>query len=1650
MDGRVVTDSSSGRDPSTTGDPNQSMPLRARILHLVEESSSRNGYTGQNVKEIFLEQIWPKLESDYQRMSDKLAKACKVELSNRRVPIPVTVEHRVKSRTSISKSLQRREIHRAKENLGMYKSLHDILGDLHDLVGIRIIVEYLDHLKDVSQFVAGSFNQEKEPNRFDANRKVGHLWQPWFGAYECMNYHISSKYAAGNRLSPYNGVMFEIQVTSLPAHMYNKIAHPLLYKEEAGTLSQGDEMVIDITKGLAYCYSLCLHFKRSKLKKPKFERSKFKRSKLSGDVEEQEDMELLRNIPSAFEELDESSLNRLAERIPKLDVAASKTMDIPRESLRLALDSLLNDQMPDDIGQALADRFSREIENIAQPPINLVTSGNARFDSQDVHSSPVCQAGTQTRALQYIHDWINDSEKALLWIYSHAGTGKSTLARTIARKLTETSQIAAGYFFKRGDSNRNDVSRVFPTIASQLMSTIPRYEPFLRKSVTASKNPDIKTMRLDEQFKVLIKVPLSAIGIIPSTKVIIVDALDECTNLIEASKIIKLLCSLRDSKNLRFRLVVTSRDESLVRKAIENQLHESLQLATTFRNDNISDIRSILRLGFEEIRKETEIKHAWPTDEQFEVILQRSINPSPLFIYAATFLRFLDEGKDMCTSEKRLQWWIDQSPSTAGMSQLEGLYTTVFENLDRNKKDGTSGLLTDEEKSDLRTVLGTVVLAVEPLSIEAIASISRVDLGTTRGLLKCCRAVLEISDDNQKPVKAVHKSFGDFLLRKHPLKRSWFHADEMESHDHVAEGCMSLLQTLRKDICDFNDPGISRESIDAHTIDSHIPKSLQYASSYWWHHLQRGNKRDHSYECLIQILKSHFLHWIECLSILNRLPFASRAVGELCASLIMLLYQDKLLTDVQRDPCESMGFLIPFLKDASRFILRHGNTIQENPLQTYGAALLFSPAESLIRRSFWETRHPGFKVIRNLEHHWGACLKEVEDLSRISSISLSHDGQELAMAGATWDTEVPSIWIRDTGAGTLLAQFNTHTQLLALTWSSDGNSLLAVTRFGQVVRIDRAIETESPFGFSPFATTERYDYAAICSSGIASVVRVSHDDFNHDFIKSEVFTWGFTQRDQTFRTWEFPDSTVPSMALSPDGSLLALSVVAWFPGHHQYRVRVIEVNTGTCIQDLAVYARSLAFSLDGCRLFISDSNLSTLTVLKFPSGTCEHLRLPKAFVANAMAILPDYTTILTKTDYKLRYLDLEALNYVIRVPKQPDPRRLDDGYPIKRVAISPSGRFMITSSVGERSLKVWRLPDAILERCLTVDSLWEDNRWSFTQLRDASNDKEAFILHQDEVAYIWFLEGIENTQIKHSRVVKLPMGDLYFSSIRAHRTAVLKFGLWNLSHRPQGVNVSMTDGRMAAVSFKDTVKVVELGSTASLCFDFKEPGNHTISAIALSPSSTYFAISYGTTISIWTLADPSTTREVRTNDEVKSLVFSPDESLLVYNTGNSIWSCTMSDQPRCLLQNSGIVFPSEPCFSSSGQILAWLVDQLYGYKKQVYVWNTSSDLQLPTFEVSYEANAISFSKDDQILYVLGRIDTLETYQFEQQTSQLGSIGGLGLTCDKRIELTSRWISCNGQKLLVIPEEYYIYRIEYSSNFLAIKIHHQGIIILDFN
>jgi ABC-type protease/lipase transport system fused ATPase/permease subunit len=65
-------------------------------------------------------------------------------------------------------------------------------------------------------------------------------------------------------------------------------------------------------------------------------------------------------------------------------------------------------------------------------PLDLHIVHNARYNSEDVKKSPRCEPGTRARILELIHNWADqDSGLPLLWLIGSAGTGKSTLARSV-------------------------------------------------------------------------------------------------------------------------------------------------------------------------------------------------------------------------------------------------------------------------------------------------------------------------------------------------------------------------------------------------------------------------------------------------------------------------------------------------------------------------------------------------------------------------------------------------------------------------------------------------------------------------------------------------------------------------------------------------------------------------------------------------------------------------------------------------------------------------------------------------------------------------------------------------------------------------------------------------------------------------------------------------------------------------------------------------------------------------------------------------------------------------------------------------------------------------------------------------------------------
>ena len=91
----------------------------------------------------------------------------------------------------------------------------------------------------------------------------------------------------------------------------------------------------------------------------------------------------------------------------------------------------------------------------------------------------------------------------------------------------------------------------------------------------------------------------------------------------------------------------------------------------------------------------------------------------------------------------------------------------------------------------------------------------------------------------------------------------------------------------------------------------------------------------------------------------------------------------------------------------------HKKAIENYPLQGYLSALIFSPAQSLIRRHFVH-EEPKWIKIRPSMKEWPACLQTLEGHgSLVNSVAFSHDSSRLASASAD---ETVKIWDASSGA----------------------------------------------------------------------------------------------------------------------------------------------------------------------------------------------------------------------------------------------------------------------------------------------------------------------------------------------------------------------------------------------------------------------------------------------------------------------------------------------------------------------------------------------------------------------------------------------------------------------------------------------------------
>lgn len=475
--------------------------------------------------------------------------------------------------------------------------------------------------------------------------------------------------------------------------------------------------------------------------------------------------------------------------------------------------------------------------------------------------------------LQDISNWAqNPDSHAVFWLNGIAGAGKSTISRTIADTFAHQNRLGASFFFKRGEADRGGLAKFFTTLATDLVQRQPAFAPLVKEAIDADSS--IFTKSAADQFRGLIVGPLSNFPGGPDQIhpiVVVVDALDECDHDKDIELLIWLFSRFAQPAFIKLKFFLTSRPELPLRlgfKKIEGTYKDFILHkvpATTIE----SDISVFLQHELSNIRKNynllrpdsLKLPESWPGDNIIKILARMAV---PLFIVASTTCRFIADHKHG-DPQYQLQRILQYEAKITG-SRLDATYLPVL----NEQVDGLSHKEKAEVAEEFRTIVGTIIILANPLSIIALSHLVGISKEIIANRLETLHSVLNVSTSLHIPIRLLHLSFRDFLLDPETRDKTPLWIDEKQAHAKAAEHCLRLLDSLKSDTCDLKHPGIRSANIPRAKVDACLSKEIQYACLHWVEHVRQSEAKLVDGGQVSEFLFRHFLHWLEVLSLMGK------------------------------------------------------------------------------------------------------------------------------------------------------------------------------------------------------------------------------------------------------------------------------------------------------------------------------------------------------------------------------------------------------------------------------------------------------------------------------------------------------------------------------------------------------------------------------------------------------------------------------------------------------------------------------------------------------------------------------------------------------------------------------------------------------------
>ncbi|TFY54734.1 hypothetical protein EVJ58_g8685 [Rhodofomes roseus] len=601
-------------------------------------------------------------------------------------------------------------------------------------------------------------------------------------------------------------------------------------------------------------------------------------------------------------------------------------------------------------------------------------SGNAsaRYDAMDI---PFCTKDTRIQLLEEVFTWAacNEGEDvpSIFFLNGIAGSGKSTIAKTLCASWNHAGRLGASFFCSRRKAEQRDVQSIFRTLAYLLSLFSPSFADEVVKVLR--ENPLAASANIEEQFRLLISEPataaFTAVGPVP---VVVVDALDECDDADATETLLKVI--VKQGHQLPLKFFITSRPEHHIRTMFGQPGSRHLRLRDIERDIVDEDIRISLTAEL------SDLEDVQLSPEDIKILVDRS---QGLFIYAATACKYIKARDVPEPPQERLRELVAPHaghPPTG----IDEMYDYILgQALQRLNGDQSTRVL---------RCLHAVVCARNPLSVPELAHLLCLTPDQVRYALVALHSVINVPDPEEEHglLTTYHTSFPDYLTTRTRSGSKRWAADTGATHHDLFLGCNKIMETGLF----FNVSGCSTSyASNAEQPSRHaLPSYLVYACRFWIEHLTISSVSvERATQDVLAFFENKFLYWLEVLSVCNYTNVASSLIMRLE---VWLREQQTRQNTENADVSRCLRLLL----DANDFLIRFGMPIHDSAPHIYISALAFTPPKSQISQVYLALLERRLKV-DTAERLTPLPLLEIHEQSHVRALAFSADSSWIVSAG---------------------------------------------------------------------------------------------------------------------------------------------------------------------------------------------------------------------------------------------------------------------------------------------------------------------------------------------------------------------------------------------------------------------------------------------------------------------------------------------------------------------------------------------------------------------------------------------------------------------------------------------------------------------------